>query len=78
MNVATIIATAGETVAKLSAETVAKIEGLMTEFGTSIANVDYSLLLNPVVSVFPTVFTVMLSLAGIRKAIGFVKSILGC
>jgi len=52
------------------------IEGLMSDFSTGISGVDYTLLLQPMVDIFPTVFTIMLALAGIKKAIGFVRGIL--
>lgn len=61
----------------MSESMAGKIEALVTEFTTGLEGIDYSLLLDPIVAVFPTVFTVMLALAGIKKAIGFVKSILG-
>ena len=54
-----------------------KIDALMGEFGTSIADIDYTLLLQPTIDIFPVVFTIMLAIAGIKKAIGFVRSILG-
>lgn len=61
----------------LSEGVATKITALMGDFTASLADIDYSLLMSPIVQVFPSVFTVMLALGGIRKAIGFVKSILG-
>jgi len=44
-------------------------------FGTQ--NSDFTLLYSSIISIFPLIFSILLAIVGIKKAIGFVKSILG-
>ena len=54
-----------------------KYYSLIKNLKLGVSNSDFTLLFSSLISIFPVVFTIMLLIFGIKKAIGFVKSILG-
>lgn len=50
---------------------------MLKRFDASLSTIDYSYLFKGVLKAFPVLFTILLSLLGIRKSIGFTMSILG-
>lgn len=54
------------------------INELTTQLTSIVNETDFvTLLLKPTIDMFPAVFTVLLAIAGLKKGVGFARSIIG-